>query len=153
MQRFRGHSEHSLDPKGRLSIPARFRDVLRDEYSSDTLIVTHWMKCLKAYPVPVWEQAEEKMIQRLEEGNVEPKFARLVRYLIAGVNECPLDRQGRILLPPALREEIGLTKEVMLNGMLKNFEIWDKGAWQEEALSAQEAFEEFNDGLAMLGMI
>ena len=153
MQRFRGQSDHSLDPKGRLNIPTRFRDVLRQQYSTDTLIVTRWIKCVKAYPVPVWEETEEKMIQRLEDGNLEPKFVRLVRYLLAGVNECPLDRQGRILLPSTLREEMGINKDVMLNGMLKNFEIWDKGAWQEEALGAQESFEEFNAGLAVLGMI
>lgn len=150
MLRFRGQSEHSLDLKGRLNIPSRFREVLQQQYASDTLIVTRWIKCLKAYPIPVWEEMEEKMTQRLEDGSLKPKF---VRYLLAGVNECPLDRQGRILLPPALRAEMEIGKDVMLNGMLKNFEIWDKGAWQEEALGAQESFEEFNTGLAVLGMI
>lgn len=153
MKRFRGQSEHSLDPKGRLNIPARFQEVIREEYATETLIVTRWMKCLKVFPVPVWEETEEKMVGRLEDGNLDPKFGRLIRYLMAGVNECPLDKQGRILLPPSLRIEMSVTKDVMLNGMLKSFEIWDKAAWQEEASMAQESFEEFNAGLALLGMI
>ena len=104
MQRFRGQSEHSLDPKGRLNIPARFRDVLREQYDSGTLIATNWQKCLKVYPLASWEAAEEKLIQQVDEGRMPAHFGRFVRYLIAGVTECPLDKQGRILIPPTLRE-------------------------------------------------
>lgn len=153
MQRFRGQSEHTLDPKGRLNIPARFRDVLREEYGSDTLIATHWKNCLKVYPMASWEAAEEKLIRQVDEGNMPKDFGRFVRYLIAGVTECPLDKQGRILVPPTLREGMGIDRDVMLNGMLNHFEIWDKTAWQEEAKLARESFEEFSDGLATLGML
>ena len=74
MQRFRGQSEHSLDPKGRLNIPARFRDVLREQYDSDTLIATHWKNCLKVYPLASWEAAEEKLIRQVDEGNMPKDF-------------------------------------------------------------------------------
>ena len=153
MQRFRGQSEHSLDPKGRLNIPTRFRDVLREQSSSEMLIATHWQNCLKVYPVAAWEATEEKLIKQLDGGSMPPNFGRFVRYLLAGVTECPIDKQGRILVPPTLREGLAIGKDVMLNGMLQHFEIWDKGAWQEEARSARETFEEFSTGLAVMGML
>ena len=153
MQRFRGQSEHSLDPKGRLNIPTRFREVLREQPSPDVLIATNWQNCLKVYPVAAWEATEEKLIRQLDEGNMPRNFGRFVRYLLAGVTECPLDKQGRILVPATLREGLEIGKDVMLNGMLHHFEIWDKAAWQEEARSARESFEEFSTGLAVMGML
>jgi MraZ protein len=148
VQRFRSRSEHSLDPKGRLNIPTRFRDVLRERYS-ENLVVTNWKNCLRAYPVPEWEALEEKL---LNEGKTQANIGKFVRYLISGVTECPLDKQGRILLPPTLRTELGIARDVVLVGMLEHFEIWDKVAWEEEARHTRETFEEFNDGLSALGI-
>jgi len=148
--RFRSHSEHSLDPKGRLNIPARFRDVLREQYSSEELIVTHWDKCLRAYPVAEWEAVEEKLLTR---GENPPGFDKFVRYVIAGVNECPVDKQGRILLPPTLRTGMGIEKDVAVVGMLRHFEIWDKNVWDEETRSTRQNFGDFRDGLANLGIL
>ena len=150
MQRFRSHSDHSLDPKGRLNIPARFRDVLREQYASETLIVTNWQQCLRAYPVREWEALEEKL---LDQGRMQSNFSKFVRYLIAGVSECPLDKQGRILLPPTLRAGFAIDKEVVLVGMLQHFEIWDKNAWEEETRHTRETFEEFSVGLSALGIL
>ena len=149
MLRFRSHSEHSLDLKGRLNIPARFRDVLREQYNSEELIVTHWEKCLRAYPVAEWEALEEKLLAR---GENQPDFGRFVRYVIAGVNECPVDKQGRILLPPTLRTGMGIEKDVAVVGMLRHFEIWDKNAWDEETRSTRQNFGDFREGLANLGI-
>jgi MraZ protein len=132
-----------------LNIPTRFRDVLRTEYS-ETLIVTNWQKCLRAYPVPEWEALEEKL---LDQGRMQPNFGKFVRYVISGVSECSLDKQGRILLPPTLRSEFGIDKEVVLVGMLQHFEIWDKAAWEEEAQHTRDTFEEFNPGLSALGIL
>lgn len=150
VQRFRSHSEHSLDPKGRLNIPTRFRDVLREQYNSEMLIVTHWQKCLRAYPVAEWEALEETL---LAQGKNQPDFGRFVRYLIAGVSECPLDKQGRILLPPALRSGLGIEKDVVVVGMLQHFEIWDKNAWEEETRHTRETFGDFSAGLSALGIL
>ncbi|MBV5316805.1 MAG: division/cell wall cluster transcriptional repressor MraZ [Desulfobulbaceae bacterium] len=150
MQRFRSHSEHSLDPKGRLNIPARFRDVLREQYDSEMLIVTNWQQCLRAYPVREWEALEEKL---LDQGRMQPNFGKFVRYLIAGVSECPLDKQGRILLPPTLRAGFSIDKDVILVGMLQHFEIWDKNAWEQETRHTRETFEEFSAGLSALGIL
>ncbi len=150
MQRFRSRSEHNLDPKGRLNIPARFRDVLREQYDTETLIVTNWQQCLRAYPVLEWEALEEKL---LDQGRMQANFGKFVRYIIAGVSECPLDKQGRILLPPTLRTDLGIGKDVVLVGMLQHFEIWDKGAWEEETRHTRETFEEFSAGLSALGIL
>jgi MraZ protein len=147
--RFRSRSEHTLDAKGRLNIPARFREVLSEVYSN-ALIVTNWQKSLKAYPVAEWEILEEKL---LCQGRNQPGMSAFVRYVISGVIECPLDKQGRILLPAMLRSEFTISKEVVLNGMLDHFEIWDKGAWQNEVRCTREDFTSFRDGLSSLGIL
>ena len=147
--RFRSRSEHTLDSKGRLNIPSRFREVLRDVYS-ETLIVTNWQKSLKAYPVSEWERVEEKLIH---EAPGLPGFSDFVRYVISGVTECSLDKQGRILLPGSLRAEFGFGKEVVLNGMLDHFEIWDKAAWLDETRRTRDKFKDFEQGLSSLGIL
>ncbi len=147
--RFRSRSEHTLDAKGRLNIPSRFREVLREAYS-DKLIVTNWQKSLKAYPAVEWKRVEDKL---LDQARSIPGFGDFVRYVISGVSECPLDRQGRILLPPSLRAEFGLGKEVVLNGMLDHFEIWDKGAWADETRRTRDKFKDFEEGLSSLGIL
>ena len=147
--RFRSRSEHTLDPKGRLNIPSRFREVLRETYT-ESLVVTNWGKNLRAYPVAEWKILEEKL---RTQGNTQPGFDRFVRYVISGVTECTLDKQGRILLPASLRSEQGISKDVVLNGMLQHFEIWDKTAWQNEVRRTQEDFESFQSGLSSLGIL
>ncbi len=147
--RFRSRSEHTLDSKGRLNIPSRFREVLRDAYT-DALIVTAWDKCLRAYPVAEWERVEEKLL------NDAPGVAGMsdfVRYVISGVSECSLDKQGRILLPGSLRTELGFGKEVVLNGVLKHFEIWDKTAWLDEIRRTRDKFKDFEQPLSTLGIL
>lgn len=151
MLRFRSHSEHSLDPKGRLNIPTRFRDVLREEYKSDMLIVTHWEKSLRVYPVAEWEALEEKLLSH--EGGEPDDFGEVVSYIIAGANECPVDKQGRILLPPILRSEMGIDKDVAVVGKLRHFEIWDKNTWDAESSKTRQNFGKYKPGLAKLGII
>ncbi|GBE53002.1 cell division protein MraZ [bacterium BMS3Bbin14] len=147
--RFRSRSEHTLDAKGRLNIPSRFREVLREVYS-ETLVVTNWQKSLKAYPAAEWERVEKKL---LTEAPGLSGFSDFVRYVISGVTECHLDKQGRILLPGSLRSEFGFGNEVVLNGMLNHFEIWDKGAWQDETRRTRDKFEDFAPGLSSLGIL
>ncbi|PID72860.1 MAG: division/cell wall cluster transcriptional repressor MraZ [Desulfobulbus propionicus] len=147
--RFRSRSEHALDAKGRLNIPTRFREVLREVYT-ETLVVTNWDKCLRAYPVSEWESFEEKLIVQ---GQSQPGFGDFVRYVISGVTECALDKQGRILIQPTLRAEFGIEKEVVLNGMLRHFEIWDKAAWDAEKRKTRERFADFSSGLSSLGIM
>ena len=149
--RFRSSTEHTLDEKGRLNIPARFREVLHNVYS-ENLVVTKWGKSLKAYPASEWKKVEDKL---LAQAASIPGFGDFVRYAIAGVVECPLDKQGRILLPGPLRSEFGLNKDIVLNGMLDHFEIWDKGAWEDEMRRTLDKIKDkdFAPGLSTLGLL
>ena len=147
--RFRSRSEHMLDSKGRLNIPSRFRDVLSGHYQ-EHLMVTNWHKCLKAFPAKVWEQIETTL---LVQGKKQPGMDSFRRYVISGVADCPLDKQGRILLPPTLRGDFDLKKDVVLNGMLDHFEIWDKTAWEKERKQTRDKFSDFEQSLSALGIL
>lgn len=146
---FRGRSEHILDDKGRLNIPTRFREVLRLQYD-DRLMVTPWHKCLKAYPVLQWEKMELQLLAHLQD---QPDMKKMIRYMIGGVVECPLDKQGRIQLPPKLRAEGGITKEVVITGVMTYFEILDKQTWEEDNRPSSADFESFEVSLLKSGLL
>ncbi len=146
---FRGRSEHVLDGKGRLNIPTRFRDVLRQQYD-ERLMVTPWRKSLKAYPLPQWESMEMTLLTRLKE---RPDMNKMIKYMIGGVVECPLDKQGRILLPPKLREECGIQKEVVVSGVMTYFEILDKEGWELDNKPSEDDFETFEQSLLSSGLL
>lgn len=144
---FRGRSDHVMDAKGRLSIATRFRDVLRRQYD-ERLMVAPWLSCLRAYPLPQWEEME---VALRTAGRKNPQMLKLVRWM-SGAEECNLDKQGRILIPPKLREEGGVKKEVVVTGMLTYFEIWDQRLWEKENKPNKENFEEFEQTLSELGL-
>jgi MraZ protein len=146
---FRGRSEHVLDGKGRLNIPSRFKDVLRQQYD-ESLMVTPWRKCLKAYPLPQWEKMEMTLLTRLKE---QPDMKKMIRYMIGGVVACNLDKQGRILLPPKLRQECGIGKEVVISGVMTYFEILDKDTWEKDSKPTEGDFESFEHSLLSSGLL
>lgn len=121
---FMGEYNHIIDAKGRLIIPARFRELLGEEF-----ILTKGLDgCLSIYPMDAWEAFETKL-RALPLTN---KNARtFTRFFVAGATNCELDRQGRILVPQTLREFAGLEKEVVLTGNLDRIEIWSKAKWSE----------------------
>ncbi len=137
-----------LDAKGRLSFPSRFKEVLR-HYDSEVLMVTSWGKHLRAFPVSEWEILEDKL---LSQGKDKPGLASFVRYVVSGITECGLDKQGRVLLPSSLRNEAHFKKEVVLTGMLDWVEIWSKEAWVAEHQAAKDNFEGYEENLAQLGI-
>ena len=139
---FRGRYEHTIDKKGRTSIPSRFRELLSSKYADDRLIVTSFVDpCLIAYPVAEWQVFEEK-IRALP--RFDPKVMQLKRVLISGATECPIDRNGRILIPPVLREFAGLKREIVWAGMVDYIEIWAKDGWDP-------MFQQARDRVADLG--
>ena len=126
---FKGRYEHTIDAKGRVSIPSRFRDVLASMDGDDRLIVTSFVEpCLRAYPVAEWQALEERVRQM---PRFDPAVVRLKRVLISGATECPIDKNGRILIPPVLRQFAGLEREMVWAGMVDNIEIWSKENWVE----------------------
>ncbi|MCG6930258.1 MAG: division/cell wall cluster transcriptional repressor MraZ [Desulfofustis sp.] len=147
--RFRSRSEHTLDPKGRLNVPARFREVLK-HYGSGVLMVAPWGKHLRAWPASEWQLVEDKLLTR---GREEPNLSSFIRYVVSGITECSLDKQGRLLIPVSLRNEVNIDKEVMLNGMLEFVEIWDKDIWLVEYDKTRENLEQYGSSLAKLGIL
>lgn len=145
---FRGQYEHTIDPKGRVSIPSRFREVLAAK-GDGRLVITHFDNHLMAYPFDEWRIFEEKMAA-LPSTNDEA--ASFIRYLVAGAVDCEVDKQGRVLIPPPLRESGGLTSEVVLAGALKKFEVWDKVRWHDERKKTLENFGSIKGALAGLGL-
>ncbi|MBU0480650.1 MAG: division/cell wall cluster transcriptional repressor MraZ [Proteobacteria bacterium] len=137
---FRGRSDHTLDGKGRINIPTRFREVLRLQFNNERLMVFPWRNCLKAYPLSRWEELE---LSLLATGKKHPETIKMVRFMVGGVVECPVDKQGRILLPAKMRADCGISKEVLVSGMISYFEIWDSVTWEKENLPAEEDFKGF----------
>lgn len=143
--RFRSKTAHVLDTKGRLNFPSRFRDVLRG-LGSDVLMIAPWNDHLRAYPLAEWEILENTLIEQGAE------LGDFVRYVVGGVTECILDKQGRIRLPPDLRDDVNLEKDVVLTGMLDWVEIWDKDAWDQKHTTTRERFDDHKAKLQKMGI-
>ncbi len=144
---FEGRSRHALDDKGRLAIPARFREIL-EKRGDSSLVVTNLSECLVAFARDDWQMIKEKAINL---PLFDPAANTYIRYFISGAIECPL-KQGRILISPDLRELAGLRREVVLVGHLTRFEIWDKDRWEEEFERAKESFAKISKSLTDLGI-
>jgi MraZ protein len=123
---FRGVNALSLDNKGRLAIPARYRDTLTRHCNGQMVVTVDPDHCLLLYPLPDWEEIERKLV-KLPSFNKQAR--RLQRLFIGHATECELDGAGRILLPPPLREFAGLEKDAVLIGQGNKFEIWSDAAW------------------------
>lgn len=145
---FRGRFHHQTDTKGRLSVPSRFRELLASNYD-ERVIVTNFDQCLWAYPVPEWQELERK-VALLPQFKEEVKA--LERVFISAAVECPIDKQGRILIPPSLREYAAIGRDVVIVGMTKRFEIWARERWDVVFSSAQQKLEGLGDKLAELGL-
>ena len=142
---FRGRSDHTLDDKGRLAIPTRFREVL-DRKGDLCLVVTSMDNCLWAFARDDWQILEEKAANL-------PLFDKagvaFLRGFISSAVECHV-KSGRITIPPSLRKDAGLQKEVVLAGQLKKFEIWDRQRWEEELERVKSTFPEVGSSLLEL---
>lgn len=145
---FRGRYHHQIDAKGRLSVPSRFREILASTYD-ERVILTNFDGCLWAYPVPEWQELERKV-------GALPQFLdevkALQRVFISAAGECPIDKQGRILVPPTLREYAVIDREVVIVGMTRRFEIWSRERWEAVFATAQETLEGMGSRLADLGL-
>jgi len=146
---FRGRFEHTIDPKGRVSIPAKFRELLGEKYDDRLIITTGLDPCLVAFPYGEWVNVEEKVSSL---SMVKKEVKAFQRVFISGATECPIDKLGRVLIPPTLRSHAQLEKDVVFAGMLKKFEIWSKERFFEVIRKAEESFEEMGETLAALGL-
>lgn len=140
---FMGEYNHTIDAKGRLIVPSRFREQLGDEF-----VVTAGLDgCLFVYPNEEWKQFEDKL-HVLPLSN--PGARKFSRFFLASACPCDVDKQGRILLPAKLREMAGLEKEVVLAGVGERIEIWDKARWLDT--STYEDMDEIAANMEGLGI-
>ncbi len=149
---FRGVNALNLDSKGRLAIPTKYRDELVRLANGRMVVTVDRDHCLLLYPLPEWEEIERKLV-KLPSFNVPAR--RLQRLLIGHATEVELDGNGRILLPPPLREFAGLDKAVVMIGQGNKFEIWDEAIWntrRAEWLNAAEGEGELPDELGSLSL-
>ena len=142
---FMGEWQHTLDSKGRLIIPAKFREQLGERF-----IVTRGLDhCLFVYPPSEWSILEEKLKSLpLTQGDAR----RFVRFLFSGATECELDKQGRITLPGNLRDYAKLEKDVMVIGVSNRVEIWAKESWDDYVEEASTSYEEIAEKIVDLGI-
>jgi MraZ protein len=127
---FRGITSLNLDAKGRLAVPARYREALLQQSDGQLVItINHEQRCLWMYPLDVWEDIENKLVKL---PSMSPVTQRLKRLLIGHATDCEVDGNGRVLVPPPLREYGELSKQIKLVGQGNKFEIWDEELWNAQ---------------------
>ena len=140
---FMGEYNHTVDTKGRLIVPSKFRELLGDEF-----VVTKGLDgCLFVYSGDEWKLMETKFREVSQFSKEARKFAR---FFFAGAATCEVDKQGRVLLPANLREFAGIEKEVGLAGVVNHIEIWNKDRWQDT--NEYDDVEEIAEHMASLGL-
>ena len=125
---FRGASKLTLDAKGRLAMPTRYRERLQERCGGKLVVTVDKDQCLLIYPFPDWEELERKLMKL---PSLNPQARRLQRLMVGHATELDLDGSGRILLPPSLREYALMSRDVMLIGQGLRFELWDETRWNE----------------------
>jgi MraZ protein len=126
---FSGVFQHSIDAKGRTSLPAKFREILSAQ-GADKLFITIDLidDCLTAFAPAAWTSFAAKVAAR---SMFDPDIRRIARAFIAPAHECPVDKLGRILIPPTLREAVGIVEEITWAGTVERIEIWTPAKWAE----------------------
>ncbi len=147
---FRGSSFHTIDPKGRIIVPARFRDVIKVG-GGDGVIVTRLDQALFAYTLDEWTKIEARVIALTDTSEYMRRFRRI---FIGGASDCTCDKQGRILIPPVLRQYAEIEKDIVLVGQIDHFEIWSKKKYDQEILQMEKDMkkEEVSNEIAKLGL-
>ncbi len=140
-----GEYRHNLDTKGRMAIPAKFRDKL----TAGAIITRGIDNCLFVFANVEWETLAQKLIALpLAQANSRA----FVRLMLAGASDVEIDNQGRILIPDYLRTYAGITKEVVVAGLYNRIEVWDEAVWASYKKKAESSSEEIAEKLGELGI-
>ncbi|MFC3092691.1 transcriptional regulator MraZ [Alteromonas sediminis] len=124
---FRGANAINLDSKGRLAIPTKYRQSILDDCDGQLICtIDSKQSCLLLYPLPEWEEIEIKLLKL---SSMIEQESRLQRLLLGNATDSDMDKNGRVLVPPPLRQYAKLDKSIMLVGKLNRFEIWDAATW------------------------
>lgn len=137
---FMGEYRHNIDTKGRLIVPAKYR-----EHLGESFVITRGLdQCLFGYPLSEWKSIEEK----LKALPLTKKDARaFTRFFFSGAVECELDKQGRVNLPTSLLDYAKLEKECVILGVSNRFEIWSKDIWEDYFSASEESFAEIAENM------
>ncbi len=146
---FRGRFDYTIDAKGRMSIPAKFRDVIRAEGDERVVVTNSFEGCLVAYTLETWREIEDRISRQ---SDLRREVRAFKRFFLGGAVELSLDKQGRILIPPSLRAYAGLEHDVVLQGLTTKFEIWSSERWAEELEYAQSSLADSAQALAETGL-
>lgn len=142
---FMGEYQHTLDDKGRMIIPVKFREDLGSSF-----VMTRGLdKCLFVYPRSEWESLEAKL-KKLPMTRADARS--FVRFFFSGATECELDKQGRILIPATLREYATLDRDCVVLGVSNRVEIWSDSVWKQYSSEAAGSFEEISEKLVDLDL-
>ncbi len=137
---FNGRFDHAIDDKGRVNIPARFREELERD-GHDRLYITNFIfegqRCLEVYPPNEWTRLQEQIRQKARFDNQIRSFEL---FYIGGAHEVLVDKQGRILVPPKLREFAALDREVTFSAMTDHFQLWDKAVLEQVLKATEQRF-------------
>ncbi|MCI9189675.1 MAG: division/cell wall cluster transcriptional repressor MraZ [Lachnospiraceae bacterium] len=140
---FMSKYNHTIDPKGRLSIPSKYREILGDEF-----VVSKGMDgCLFVYANETWKEFEAKLAAL---PLVNRQARQLARFFLSGAQYVTVDKQGRILVPQDLRDFAGLEKDVVLSGMGSRIEVWSLEKWNE--VNSQVDIDEISEGMGDMGL-
>jgi MraZ protein len=126
---FRGATKVTLDDKGRMVMPTRYREQISADAQGRLVVTVDRDQCLLLYPLPEWEQIERKLMSL---PTLHPQARRLQRLMVGHAADLELDGHGRVLLPPELREFARLERLAMLIGQGNRFELWDEARWLEQ---------------------
>ncbi len=146
---FRGIFHNSVDDKGRVSIPARFREQIREGHETPLVLTMGFDQCLFLYPMDAWKKIEEKL-SSLDTLNSEVR--QFQRTIMKAVDEVEIDQQGRIVLSPILRKAAGIAKNVAIVGMLHRVEIWDKEKYDAYIAQTSQSMELLGQKLSDKGI-
>ena len=149
---FRGANKLTLDAKGRMVMPTRYRERLQERCGGKLVVTVDKDQCLLIYPLPDWEEIERKLM-RLP--TLNPHARSLQRLMVGHATDLELDGHGRVLLPPKLREFGLLTRDAMLIGQGSRFELWDEARWNErqnEWLASEDTATDLPDELGNLSL-
>ena len=149
---FRGANKLTLDIKGRLVMPTRYRERLQERCGGKLVVTVDKDQCLLVYPMPDWEEIERKLMKL---PTFNERARRLQRLMVGYATELDLDAQGRVLLPPNLREFAALTRDAVLIGQGLRFELWDEEKWnqrRDEWLASEESATDPSDDLGSLSL-
>lgn len=140
---FYGEYQHTIDPKGRVIIPSKFRDGLGEKF-----ILTKGLdKCLFGYSMSEWTSLESKL---KELPFTDTDVRAFIRFFFAGASECEVDKQGRVLIAQNLREYAGMDKDLYVLGVSSRIELWDKRKW--EGYSTDDNINKIADKITLLGI-